>query len=322
MTDPDPANNSATDTDTLTPQADLSITKTDGPTRSRRRPADLHPHGPQRRPGTATGVSVSDPLPASVSLVSATASQGGLQRHDTVSCALGSLASGASATVVIVVTPGSPGPLSNSATVASSTADPVTANNTAGTTTTVEPPATGQPRLMKQAVLADLIAFRATVSDKEDGHRLDEAIKHLQKSLDAHQWIDASHLQRKGGEKVFEEEKHAVKKLGELLKHHSTSVPGATLQGWIDRLVAVDRMLAAIAINEAGGGDPGNSSMPARSLPRATSRPPRARRPTPSITIARLGSTRWKPSSSGICRPGRRHRGVAQAARGPASSRI
>ena len=30
VTDPDPADNSATDTDTLTPQADLSITKTDG----------------------------------------------------------------------------------------------------------------------------------------------------------------------------------------------------------------------------------------------------------------------------------------------------
>jgi uncharacterized repeat protein (TIGR01451 family) len=32
VTDPDPANNSATDTDTLTPQADLAITKTDGVT--------------------------------------------------------------------------------------------------------------------------------------------------------------------------------------------------------------------------------------------------------------------------------------------------
>ena len=32
VTDPDPADNNATDTDTLTPQADLSVTKTDGQT--------------------------------------------------------------------------------------------------------------------------------------------------------------------------------------------------------------------------------------------------------------------------------------------------
>ena len=32
MTDPDPADNNASDTDTLTPQADLAITKTDGVT--------------------------------------------------------------------------------------------------------------------------------------------------------------------------------------------------------------------------------------------------------------------------------------------------
>ena len=32
VTDPTPANNTATDTDTLTPQADLQITKTDGKT--------------------------------------------------------------------------------------------------------------------------------------------------------------------------------------------------------------------------------------------------------------------------------------------------
>ena len=32
VTDPNPGNNSATDTDTITPQADLSITKTDGVT--------------------------------------------------------------------------------------------------------------------------------------------------------------------------------------------------------------------------------------------------------------------------------------------------
>ena len=51
VTDPDPANNSATDTDTLTPQADLTITKTDGADQRRAGHAHhLHDRGHQHRP--------------------------------------------------------------------------------------------------------------------------------------------------------------------------------------------------------------------------------------------------------------------------------
>ena len=76
----------------------------------------------------AAAVTVSDPLPAGVTFVSATPSVGSCSGTSTVTCSLGTLASGASATVTIVVTP-SAGPLSNTATVSSSTADPCRPNN-------------------------------------------------------------------------------------------------------------------------------------------------------------------------------------------------
>ena len=87
----------------------------------------------------ATGVSFSDPLPASVDLVSATPSQGTCTGTATVACALGSLAVGASATVTIVVTPTQEGTLTNTASVAAAEPDPDPADNQATATTTVNP---------------------------------------------------------------------------------------------------------------------------------------------------------------------------------------
>ena len=107
------------------------------------------------------------------------------------------------------------------------------------------------PMTIKQQALAELTALRATVTDKDDGKKLDEAIEHLTKSLAAEWWVDASHLERKHGEKVFDEEKHAVKKLCELIKDKHSSLPAAVLQGFIDRMFQADRQLASIAINEA-----------------------------------------------------------------------
>jgi uncharacterized repeat protein (TIGR01451 family) len=91
-------------------------------------------------PVAADGVIVTDALPAGATLVSASASQGSCSGTTTVSCSLGSLANGASATVTIVVTTTAVGPLSNTATAAATTADPSSANNSATATTTVNPP--------------------------------------------------------------------------------------------------------------------------------------------------------------------------------------
>jgi hypothetical protein len=52
-------------------------------------------------------------------------------------CALGSLSSGATATVTIVVRPSAPGTLTNQASVSANTTDPKLANNSATATTSV-----------------------------------------------------------------------------------------------------------------------------------------------------------------------------------------
>ena len=80
-------------------------------------------------PDAAAAVQVSDTLPAGVSFVSASSSAGSCSGTATVVCSLGTVANGGSVTVTIVVTPSAAGSLGNTATVSSSTDDPVSANN-------------------------------------------------------------------------------------------------------------------------------------------------------------------------------------------------
>ena len=107
------------------------------------------------------------------------------------------------------------------------------------------------PRDDKQGVLDQLIALRAKVSDKHDTDTLDEAIKQLTNSLDPVLWIDAFHLQSKGGEKDFDEEMETVEKLSELMKDKKSSISDPALQVFIDRIVSADRGLAQVAIDDA-----------------------------------------------------------------------
>ena len=107
------------------------------------------------------------------------------------------------------------------------------------------------PRGVKQKVLNELIALRATTTDKHDGDKLDKAIEHLAKSLTAGWWIDETHIVRKGGDKVFNEEKHAVDELEHLLKDKKSQIPDALLLDLIQRIVKCDRLLAVIALDEA-----------------------------------------------------------------------
>ncbi|MCE9552454.1 MAG: DUF11 domain-containing protein [Planctomycetes bacterium] len=109
-------------------------------------------------PSPATNVIVTDPLPAGLTYVSSTASQGNTNANGTtVTAALGTIANGSSATVTIVATvnAGTGGSqLSNTATLsASSTTDPVPSNDTSTETTwvTVNPcnPPTVPPETQK-----------------------------------------------------------------------------------------------------------------------------------------------------------------------------
>ncbi len=66
-TDPNPANNSGTDTDTLTPQADLAITATDGVTTATPGGSVTYTiTGSNAGPSNATGATVADTFPASL----------------------------------------------------------------------------------------------------------------------------------------------------------------------------------------------------------------------------------------------------------------
>jgi len=88
-------------------------------------------------PADATDVTMSDPLPGTVTLVSATSSQGTCSGTSTVSCKLGTLTDGSSATVDIVVTPTQVGTITNTASAQANESDPNTANNAEPLTTTV-----------------------------------------------------------------------------------------------------------------------------------------------------------------------------------------
>jgi len=93
-------------------------------------------------PTTATSVTVTDTLPATVTFVSTTSSQGtSAYVGGSVNCALGSLTANATATVQVVVIPTADGVIANTATVTADQSDPNPANNTATVTTTVLAPA-------------------------------------------------------------------------------------------------------------------------------------------------------------------------------------
>jgi len=119
--------------------ADLSLTKSDDPdpvTTAQNLTYALTVTN--NGPADATGVTLTDNLPAGAAFVSATPSQGScVEASGTVACDLGDLASGASATITIVVTPTTGGAITNTASVAGNETDPDDTNNHASTDTTV-----------------------------------------------------------------------------------------------------------------------------------------------------------------------------------------
>jgi uncharacterized repeat protein (TIGR01451 family) len=119
--------------------ADLSLTKTASPN-----PGQVGVNLSYRitatnnGPAAATNVTIADTLPAGVSFVSATSTQGNCNGTGPVNCNLGTLAVGISAIVTIVVTPSTPAQIVNSATVSGNESDFDSTNNTASTTTLIQ----------------------------------------------------------------------------------------------------------------------------------------------------------------------------------------
>ena len=135
-TDVNPTDNTTTeDTEVVAaapPRADLSVIKTDSPDPVAVGGALTYTiQVTNAGPDAATGVIVTDTLPSSVTFNSTTETQGSCtQSGRTVRCDLGSLASGATATITINVTPNADAVITDIVTVTANENDPVPSNNT------------------------------------------------------------------------------------------------------------------------------------------------------------------------------------------------
>jgi uncharacterized repeat protein (TIGR01451 family) len=113
-----------------------------------------------RGPAAAAAVIARDPLPPGLTLVSASASQGSCTAKRPVRCELGSLASGASATVTLVTRPKTAGRISNTASVSAATPDPDTSNNSATAAIAVKGPPCVVPNVKRKPLTVARKAIR------------------------------------------------------------------------------------------------------------------------------------------------------------------
>src|SRR5262245_15350114 len=122
----------------VSPAADLAVTMTDSPDPVSLN-ADLTYTLTVSNNGdlNASGVTLSDTLPAGSTFVSASSSQGSCSGATTLSCNLGALNLGAKATITIVSKPPAQETITNKATVTGNEPDPNLANNTASQETQV-----------------------------------------------------------------------------------------------------------------------------------------------------------------------------------------
>ena len=125
-----------------TTSADLSITKTASPNPGQVGvPLSYRIVTTNNGPAGATNVTITDTLPAGVTFISSSATQGACSGTATVTCNVGSLAVGASAVVTINVTPSAQGQLANTATVTAGESDFDATNNSSSITTFIQPAA-------------------------------------------------------------------------------------------------------------------------------------------------------------------------------------
>ncbi|HVI73114.1 MAG TPA: choice-of-anchor V domain-containing protein, partial [Pyrinomonadaceae bacterium] len=139
--------------------ADLSLTKTASPNPGQTGVnLSYRITATNNGPATATNVTVVDTLPAGVTFVSATSTQGNCNGSGPVNCSLGSLAVGSSAIVTIVVTPSSAGEIVNTATVTASESDFDSSNNTATATTLIQAAAASPSMLDDNLTVNTIVA--------------------------------------------------------------------------------------------------------------------------------------------------------------------
>jgi hypothetical protein len=108
---------------------------------------------------------------------------------------------------------------------------------------------------LKHEAVDALYTLAVEIDDKKIAKDLDKAIKHIDKSLgnDGHIiWLDEAHIEAKGGKKVFDEEKKAVKKLEGVIKKKDTPADVAEVcDDVIEMLLEADKRLADAAFDDA-----------------------------------------------------------------------
>jgi uncharacterized repeat protein (TIGR01451 family) len=90
-------------------------------------------------PSTATGVTITDPMPAGNTFVSATSSQGTCTGGAILNCTIGTMTAGQSVTITLVTTPSTAGTQTNTVNVSGSRPETNTGNNSATATVEVTP---------------------------------------------------------------------------------------------------------------------------------------------------------------------------------------
>jgi len=107
------------------------------------------------------------------------------------------------------------------------------------------------PLQIERDVLERIRTLRNATHDRSDRKSLDDVIDDLSDAVQSRYWVDASHLDPRKGDKVFDENEEAVRELAKLERECHSRIPDAVLQGFIDDLVRATRLLAETAIGDA-----------------------------------------------------------------------
>jgi uncharacterized repeat protein (TIGR01451 family) len=173
VVDPDPGDDSATDTDTLTPVADLGVSLSDSPDPVGQGHALTYTLAVTNAgPSASAQATLVQTLPPEVAFVSSNpGAPTCVPAGGTVSCTLSDIAPGASLTVTVVVTvgAGASGTLGTNVTVAGGDPDPVSGNDSDSESTSVVMVVEGE-LVHGTRLLADLGALPGPTAD-EDRYR-------------------------------------------------------------------------------------------------------------------------------------------------------
>jgi hypothetical protein len=104
------------------------------------------------------------------------------------------------------------------------------------------------PTTVKQDVIAELDSLKPQA--KSIAKKINEAKKHVERSLAPELWLHETHLVCRNGKKVFDEEKHAVHEIERLCKEQK-GFPCEVCERLNGMLVEADSILARVAIEDA-----------------------------------------------------------------------